>query len=418
MPATEPFSREALLESAILIVDDEEANVRLLARIFARAGFAHVRTTTSPHEAVELFRQTHPDLVCLDVHMPEMDGFAVLARIRDVSGPADFLPVLAITGDASPDTRQRVLLAGAKDFLEKPFESAEVLVRVENLLTTRLLHRSLARQNEVLEEKVRVRTAELESALIAAQAASRAKGQFLATMSHELRTPLNAVIGFSHQLQKNKAGNLLPQDLSFVERIAESGAHLLGIINDILDLSRIEAGKVLVERSLVSLEPLINSVVEEISTDPKVQARGITAVTSVPGNVEQIVTDDAKLRRILSNLVSNAAKFTQRGHVRVGVIASSAGEPRRIDVIDTGIGIPAERLNAIFDMFEQADNSTQRKFGGTGLGLAISRTMCELLGYRLHVVSEAGAGSAFSVLLHGSDAAPRTYDEVASNYRR
>src|SRR4051812_3734491 len=126
MSAMQPVSRAAILESAILIVDDEEANVRFLARFLARAGYTSIRTTTSSREAVQLFGDTRPDLVCLDVHMPDMDGFAVLARIREMCAPTDFLPVLAITGDVSPETRQRVLLAGAKDFLEKPFEPAEV----------------------------------------------------------------------------------------------------------------------------------------------------------------------------------------------------------------------------------------------------------------------------------------------------
>ncbi|HJQ19607.1 MAG TPA: response regulator [Gemmatimonadaceae bacterium] len=415
MSAT-PVSRAELLASPVLIVDDEVANVRLLERILERAGFTSVRTTTNPTEAVQIFCAARPDLVCLDVHMPIMDGFAVLERMRAECGPAEFLPVLAITGDASPETRQRVLVAGAKDFLEKPFESAEVLVRVENLLTTRLLHRSLAQQNEILEQKVRERTAELESALIAAEAASRAKGQFLATMSHELRTPLNAVIGFSRQLMKNKAGNLMPMDLEFAQRISESGAHLLGIINDILDLSRIEAGKVLVEPALVSLPPMIQSVLDEAMSDPGVHARGVAGVISLPSPLDEIVSDPTKLRRILTNLVSNAAKFTQRGQVRIGVVANPKGDALRIDVIDTGIGIPAERLGAIFEMFEQADNSTQRRFGGTGLGLAISRTLCEMLGYRLHVVSEQGVGSAFSILLDSGAPAPRSYAEVAAEY--
>ncbi|HMC56879.1 MAG TPA: response regulator, partial [Gemmatimonadaceae bacterium] len=156
--------------------------MRLLVRILARAGYVNVRTTTSSPEAVRMFSESRPDLVCLDVHMPDLDGYGVLARLRVMSSPADFLPVLAITGDSAPETRQRVLLAGAKDFLEKPFEPAEVIVRVENLLTTRVLQRSLQQQNQLLEERVRERTAELQSALAAAEAASRAKGQFLATM--------------------------------------------------------------------------------------------------------------------------------------------------------------------------------------------------------------------------------------------
>ena len=401
-----------LRDAAILIVDDEEANVRLLARLLSRAGFTRVRTTTDPHEVLPTFLEYSPDLILLDVRMPELDGFAVLALLREAIPTTDFLPVLAITGDASPETRQRVLSAGANDFLEKPFETAEVVVRVENLLTTRLLHRSLQQQNGLLEDKVRERTAELEAALAAAEGASLAKSQFLATMSHELRTPLNAVIGFSQHLRKNKAQNLLPQDLAFLERIGENGTHLLKIINDILDLSRIEAGKLSVDLIPICLDQLIISVVEQTASENAWPAQA-TSRTSTTAGLQPLLADESKLRRILINLVDNAAKFTENGDFRVSVHADVTGKPLRIDVIDSGIGIHAERLGAIFDHFEQADNSTQRRFGGTGLGLAISRTLCEFLGYRLTAVSEVGVGSVFSVMLDPAAPTPSCYAEVA-----
>ena len=128
-----------------------------------------------------------------------------------------------------------------------------------------------------------------------------------------------------------------------------------------------------------------------------------------------MLTDESKLRRVLTNLIGNATKFTERGFVHVIVRGDESGKPVRIDVIDSGIGIPTERLGAIFDRFEQADNSTQRRFGGTGLGLAISRTLCELLGFRLTVVSEPSAGSSFSILLDTTASPPASYAEVATD---
>ena len=409
---TQPVFAPELRAASILIVDDEEANVRLLARILARAGFENVRTTTASGDVMRLFDETRPDLIVLDIRMPELDGFGVLAQLRERVSSTDYLPVLAITGDAASETRQRVLMSGAKDFLEKPFETSEVLVRVENLLTTRMLHRSLQTQNNLLEERVRERTAQLEMALSAAEAASRAKSQFLATMSHELRTPLNAVIGFSRHLQKNKAGNLQPQDLDFLQRISDNGTHLLDVINDILDLSRIEAGRMLVEHVPVAVDRVIAETLEQVAAASGAEVR-VPLRSTIPAGLKPLLTDESKLRRILSNLVGNATKFTERGFVHVAARADETGKPLRIDVIDTGIGIPAERLGAIFDRFEQADNSTQRRFGGTGLGLAISRTLCELLGFRLTVVSEPNAGSAFSVLVDAAAAPPSSYAEAA-----
>ena len=415
MSTSPPVAALALREAGILIVDDEEANVLLLARLLSRAGFTHVRTTTNPRKALPLFQELAPDLVVLDLRMPELDGFGVLAQLREVTAPSDFLPVLAITGDASPETRRAVIEAGANDFLEKPFDASEVVVRVKNLLTTRLLHRSLQRQNDQLEDKVRERTAELQSALAAAEAGSRAKSQFFATMSHELRTPLNAVIGFANHLKKNKSGTLQAQDLAFVQRIGENGTHLLQIIDDILDLSRVESGKLEVEADAVDVGQVVTDALAHIASAASITTRRVAISASIPPGLRPLSTDESKLRRILINVVGNAAKFTERGSIRVSVLADASGDPVRIDVVDTGIGVSEERLDAIFQVFEQADNSAQRRFGGTGLGLAISRTLCELLGYRLTVVSELHVGSSFSVLLSDGTKPPLSYAEAVAN---
>ena len=402
-------------DATILLVDDEEANVRLLTRILSRAGFTRVHSTTCSADVMRLFAELDPDLIVLDVRMPAPDGFEVLEQLRGVIAPTDYLPVLAVTGDAAAATRQRVLVAGARDFLEKPFESAEVVVRIENLLTTRRLHRSLQQQNLLLEEKVRERTAELETALAAAEAGSRSKSQFLATISHELRTPLNAIIGFANHLRKNKAGNLFPQDLGFLQRIGDNGTHLLTLITDILDLSRIEAGKMVLESGPVALDELIAKTLAQLEGTTHAPGDRVRPRMRLPDKLLPVVTDEDKFRRVLLNLVGNAAKFTEKGYVCVAVVADERGRPLRLDVVDTGIGIPQQRLDAIFNMFEQADNSTQRRFGGTGLGLAISRTLCELLGFRLTVVSAEGAGSAFSMILAPEAPVPTSYAELASS---
>lgn len=413
MSPDQPIPDRTLHDCVILIVDDEHANVRLLERILGRAGFARVHSTTDPAQAVSLHEQVASDLLLLDIHMPVMDGFAVLASLRERVPPTEYLPILAITGDDSPDTRQRALTGGAKDFLGKPFQPSEVVVRVENLLTTRMLHRSLRHQNEQLEATVKERTTELELALHAARGASRAKSQFLATMSHELRTPLNAVIGFSQQLLRNRAGNLQPQDLGFLERIRDNGQQLLSIFTDILELAQIETGSVQIEPRELQLEPLLQSVADEVRP---ALAPGVALHVRVPADAMPVNADEAKLRRVLRSLAGNAAKFTPRGHVTLGASTARDGRPLRIDVVDTGVGIAPERLGVIFDLFEQADNTLQRQFGGTGLGLAISRTLCDLLGYRLAAVSDPGAGSAFSVLLEAIAPPLRSYVEAAAAY--
>jgi len=161
-----PVFDDALRQSKVVVLDDDPAVIRLLGRILERGGYKNVVTTTSPHEAIALCTVDEPDLVVLDLHMPDMDGFSVLERIRELTPPDTYLPVLVVTGDMSPWTRQRALSSGANDFLTKPFDTPEVLLRVRNLLETRHMHRKLAEQNEQLEKAVRQRTAELDEARV------------------------------------------------------------------------------------------------------------------------------------------------------------------------------------------------------------------------------------------------------------
>ncbi len=243
-------------------------------------------------------------------------------------------------------------------------------------------------------ERQRARDA-MQLARQAAEDSNRAKSDFLARMSHELRTPLNSVIGFANILLKNKAGNLREQDENYLSRILDNGKHLLVLINDILDLSKIESGKVVVEWEPVDLAAILSQTVSQLEP----QARpGVVLAAEVPPGIDPITSDSARLRQILINLAGNALKFTQEGRVTIAVDAEPGSKrAARIRVTDTGIGIPPDRLNAIFDAFEQAERTTARQYGGTGLGLPISRALCELLGYTLTVNSQVGKGTEFSI---------------------
>jgi signal transduction histidine kinase len=216
-------------------------------------------------------------------------------------------------------------------------------------------------------------------------------------MSHELRTPLNSVIGFSNVLLRNRGGNLREPDLMYVQRIRAGGQHLLSLINEVLDLSKVEAGRMRVDRMPVAIGALVEDTLA--SFEGQVRGRPVALDAEIPAHLTPIMTDPSRLLQVLTNLIGNAVKFTQRGRVVVRVAADAARRPTCIEVADTGIGIPPERQQAIFDAFEQADGSTAREFGGTGLGLAVSKSLCDLLGYRLEVESVPGAGSVFRVML-------------------
>ena len=238
---------------------------------------------------------------------------------------------------------------------------------------------------------------ELIVARDAAEAASRAKSDFLARMSHELRTPLNSIIGFANVLHKNRTATMTEDQLSYTHRIASNGLHLLGLINDILDLSKIEAGRMTLDLSAVMLDTLVRETIEEL--EGQTRDRPVVLRAEIPGTIRSIQADAARMKQVLINLIGNALKFTERGEVAVLIDADTEGYPWRITVRDTGIGIPAHRLDAIFNVFEQAESMTARRFGGTGLGLAISRSLCDLMGHRLEVESVEGEGTAMLIWL-------------------
>lgn len=244
-----------------------------------------------------------------------------------------------------------------------------------------------------------------------AQAASRAKSEFLSRMSHELRTPLNSVIGFANVLRKNKSARLTPDELVFLDRIASNGQHLLALVNNVLDIAKVEAGRLTVTTGLVNVDQLLLDVVAQLDGQPR--DPGVQLRADVPADMIPIVSDGVLMRQVLINLTGNALRFTHQGSVVLSAeIDAPTGQPTRIHVTDTGIGVPEERQAAIFEPFEQAEADTHRTYGGTGLGLSISQAICDALGYRLTLVSRVGEGSRFTVHLDAS--APEPNQELDS----
>jgi signal transduction histidine kinase len=379
----------------ILIVDDTLENLQLLSNTLTDQGYK-IRGAAKGQMAIRTARSFPPDLILLDIKMPGMDGYEVCECLKADEQTRD-IPVIFISALDEVIDKVRAFQVGGVDYITKPFHVEEVLARIEHQLMIQRLSTQLQEQNKQLQQEIQER----QKAEQAAAAANRAKSEFLANMSHELRTPLNAILGFTQLMNRNP--QLTAEQRDFLEIINGSGEHLLELIDDILDLSKIEAGLIELNQKSFDLYRLLDNIEDlfQIQTEQK----NLDFIVIVSPNVPQYIrTDEQKLRSCLLNLLSNAIKFTNYGGVTLTVDKTKKSESSlQFSVSDTGLGIAPEEIETLFDAFVQT-SAGRATAGGTGLGLAITKNFVELMGGEIRVSSVLGEGTTFQFTIKLSEA--------------
>lgn len=370
----------------VLVVEDNVDLANNIVRTLASEYL--VKTASNGEQGLKAIASFSPDIVVSDVMMPVMDGITFCSNVKNNPQTQEIIVIL-LTAKTSIDSKVQGLSAGADYYLQKPFVPKELFAVVKSLLMKKDINKELVEKNRELEETKH----KLQESIIATEEANKAKSQFLANMSHEIRTPLTAIIGFSEYLVEENM--IAGSEKRALTSIYNSSLHLLDVVNDILDISKIESRRIELEYTEFSPQRVIDEVVDIVGE--RATRKGLQVRTEIQYPIpKHIKTDHTRLKQILINLSGNAVKFTESGTITVKLSYLIEENKIQYQITDTGIGMNKDDIEKIFKPFAQADSSTTRRYGGTGLGLTVSRELAELLGGTVKCDSEKGKGSTFT----------------------
>jgi len=395
------MTNDYLSKAKVLIVDDEPANVRLLERILALAGCHQVRCTTDPRQALPLFLEVEPDIVLLDLNMPYLNGFTVLEQLKAAISLEDYLPILILTADITVETKRKALTSGAKDFLTKPLDHAEVVLRIQNLIENRFLRQSMQRHNLDLERQVRERTGQLEDTLhelrttqeqIVKQERLRALGMMAGGIAHDFNNALTMMLGYGELLHPWLEQNGSKREITYLDHIVSAAQDASHVVSRLREFYRPA------EDNEIRLPVDLNEVVERVIslTSPKWKGKSRAAgvqieVVSNLSNVPPVAGNAAELREVLTNLVFNAVDaMPQGGTITLSTISDV--DSAAVTITDTGIGMtPEERERCLEPFF------TTKGEHGTGLGLSVVYGIVQRHKGTIEIASEKNVGTTFAI---------------------
>lgn len=402
----------------ILIVDDDVVDRLAVRRALTKAGIQfELSEAKNCAEAIALIQELPSDCVFLDYCLPDGDGLSLVRQVRHLGIN---VPLIVLTGQGDEQIAVDLMKAGATDYLAKSRVSPERLLQVVHSAVrvyqaeceAAEANKRLRETNELLirkNQELEIQRQQIHLQNLKLLESSRIKSQFLATMSHELRTPLNVIIGFSQLLLRPAKGITDPHQKDIIERILNNGKHLLMLLNEILDFSKLEAGQLEVKPRSFNLEKVVRLAMAEVRSLADEKQLALDIVCNL--HQTEIFNDPERLRQILMNLLSNAVKFTAEGKVWVE-ISEPTPDSVEIAVCDTGIGIDPADLDFIFEPFRQLDQTITRKHTGTGLGLAITKSLVQMMHGRITVESKLNQGSVFRVRIPRSIAHKETYESI------
>ncbi|MEH2280371.1 MAG: ATP-binding protein [Nostoc sp.] len=402
----------------ILVVDDDEVDRISIRSALTKAGVQmELSEVGDGNDAFSALTTTAYHCVFLDYSLPDQDGLTLIQQLRSSEIK---VPLIVLTGQGDEEITLQLLKAGATDYLSKSRISPETLSQVlrsairvyraemqADLANQQLResHKQLICKNQELERQQQ----QIQMQKFKLLEASRLKSLFLATISHELRTPMNAIIGFSQILLRPKFGQLTHQQGDMIERILNNGKHLLMLLNEVLDFSKLEGGGLDLKAEIFDVSKVINLAVSEMRS--LADAKNLSLLVQTDLQNPLVFNDPVRVKQILINLLSNAIKFTESGEIWVEVKELPANRVAII-VQDTGIGIAPRDFKHIFEAFRQVDQTITRKYPGTGLGLAIIDSLVRMMGGKIFLESKLGVGSMFKIELPHQITLPTVADDA------